>query len=72
MASGDPLESDLVEVDAAIGLIAAGAATRVRLANLRRPEALAAIALARSREAGIRFTTERRGGSLALTFASPD
>ena len=45
-AAFDPLERDLMEVDAAIELVLDGVATRVRLANLSRPEAAAAHAAA--------------------------
>jgi hypothetical protein len=37
----DPLERDLIEVDAAIELVAAGVSRRIRLVNLSRPDAAA-------------------------------
>ena len=49
----DPLERDLLEVDAAIELVAAGISTRIRLVNLSRPDAAAGHAAAMARGAGL-------------------
>ena len=65
----DPLERDLAEIDAAISLVVAGVATRVRLVGLMRPDALAAVGLARSQTAGIGFEIDRgANGVVAMTL----
>jgi hypothetical protein len=68
--SDDPLEFDLAEVDAAIELVRRGVATRVRLANLRGPGAVAATALARAQAAGVSFAFDSSGEPAALTFGT--
>ena len=68
-ATLDPLDRELAEIDAAIGLVVAGAATRVRLVGLVRPESLAAVGLARSQAAAVRFEIDRgAGGAMTLTL----
>jgi hypothetical protein len=69
-ASPDPLDRNVAEIDAAIGLVVAGLATRVRLVRLTNvnAESLAAIALARTQSAGLRFDVDRRtDGAVAMT-----
>lgn len=70
----DPLEADLQEVLAAIGLVAGGVARRVRISGLRRPQAVAGVAVARAQEAGVRFALEpnETGGYTALVTRPPD
>jgi hypothetical protein len=70
----DPLESDLQEVLAAIGLVAGGAARRVRISGLRRPEAAAGVAIAHAQEAGVEFVLEpnETGGYTALVRRPPE
>lgn len=64
----DPLESDLQEILAAIGLVAGGVARRVRISGLRRPEAAAGVAIAHAQEAGVEFVLEPNeiGGYTAM------
>lgn len=50
---------DLVEVEAAIALVAAGAAVRVRLACLPAPLAVAGPGLALAQDAGVAFQVTR-------------
>lgn len=57
-AEFDPLERDLAEVDVAIELVLSGLASRVRLANLSRPEAAAAHAAAAAGALPIRVRLE--------------
>jgi hypothetical protein len=71
-APDDPLERDLVEIDAAIGLVSHGGATRVRLVALARPEAASATGLARSQAAGLRFSLDRGTVGVALTIGPRD
>lgn len=59
----DPMEADLREVDAAIGMVVRGAAVRVRLVGLHDPDAIASIALARAQVAGVEFRVERDGAT---------
>jgi hypothetical protein len=67
-SSLDQLTRDLAEIDAAIALVVGGVATRVRLVGLARPDATAAVALARSQAAGLRFEVDRgRDGIASLT-----
>jgi hypothetical protein len=67
--SADPLERDLAEIDAAIGMVEQGVATRVRLVGLARPEAVAATGLARAQEASIEFHLDRSPeGVTAITL----
>jgi hypothetical protein len=67
-SSVDPLDRDLVEVDAAISLVVAGLATRVRLVALGRPDRAASVALARAQAAGIRFEVDHGvDGTAAMT-----
>ena len=69
----DPFELDLQEVLAAMGLVTGGVARRVRISGLRRPEAVAAVAVARAQEAGVRFVLEpnETGGFTAMVEALP-
>jgi hypothetical protein len=67
LPSADELERDLREVDAAIAMIASGAAIRVRLIGLRVPDEVAPVGLARAQAAGIGFRVDRLG-STRLTF----
>jgi hypothetical protein len=68
-ASTDPIERDLAEIDAAIGLVTLGVATRVRLVGLMRAEAVAGAGLARAQDAGVSFRLEHsEGGGLAVTL----
>jgi len=68
-AGHDVVEHDLAEVDAAIGLVARGLASRVRLVGLHRPEAVAPTGLAHAQEARVRFSLDRgAGGAVALTL----
>jgi len=67
-ASTDPMDRDLTEIDVALGLVARGVATRVRLISLARPESAAAIGLAHAQQAGIAFSLERApDGGIAVT-----
>jgi hypothetical protein len=67
-ASTEPVARDLVEIDAAIDLVAHGLATRVRLVGLMRPEAVAAIGLARAQDALVGFSLDRGPtGIVAIT-----
>lgn len=61
--------SALAEIDAAIALVEAGAAIRVRLVALPFVETIAAVGLARARAAGVGFAYERgtRVGSATVT-----
>jgi hypothetical protein len=70
----DPLESDLQEILAAIGLVAGGVARRVRIAGLRRPEAVAGLGLARAQEAGVEFGLEpnETGGFTVVVAREPE
>ena len=64
----DPLARDLADVDAAIGMVAAGLARRVQLVGLTRPDVVAAVALARTQAAGLRFEVDRGSdGPVTLT-----
>jgi hypothetical protein len=60
-ASIDPIAHDLVEIDAAIDMVARGLATRIQLIGLTRPEAVAPSALAQAQRRGVAFTLDRRG-----------
>jgi hypothetical protein len=64
----DPVELDLVQVDAAIEMVRRGAAARMRLAGLADAADLASTALARAQEAGVEFALHRDGSSVTLTF----
>ncbi len=64
----DLLDADLREVDAAIALVAHGAATRVRLVGLASAASIAPIALAHARSAGIHFGVDGSGTTTRLTF----
>jgi hypothetical protein len=59
----------IAEIDAAIALVASGAARRVRLTGVPFIESVAGIGLARSRAAGVTFALERpeRIGVLTVT-----
>jgi hypothetical protein len=64
----DPLDLDLVEVEAGCRLVASGAATAVRLTNLRAPDRIAGAALAIAQANGISFAVLRGDGD-GVTFA---
>jgi hypothetical protein len=64
----DPAGHDLAEIDAAIALVSAGLARRVRLVSLGEPAAVAATGLARAQEAGIGFRLDRTGAAVAVTI----
>lgn len=70
-ASTDPLERDLAEIDAAIGLVEQGVASRVRLVGLVRPEAVAAAGLARAQEARILFRLDRSPEGISAITLGP-
>lgn len=60
---------DLAEVDAAIGMVVAGAARRVCLVALSGVEAIAGVALARAQDADVGFHLDRdAGGAVRLTI----
>jgi hypothetical protein len=61
----NPLERDLIEVDAAIELVVAGISTRVRLVNLSRPEAAAGHAAAAASGLGLEVRLE--SGTLLIS-----
>jgi hypothetical protein len=68
-ASSDPIERDLVEIDAAIAMVARGLATRVRLVGLMRPEAAAATGLAHAQDASMAFSLDRDpDGGITVTL----
>jgi hypothetical protein len=69
--SDDPLERDLLEIDAAIGLVSKGQATRVRLVSLSRPEAASPTGLARAQAAGVRFSLDRGAAAIASVTVGP-
>ncbi len=70
VVSSDPLERDLVEIEAGIALISTGMATRVRIVGLARPETVAAVALALAQAAGATLTLDRgTTGVIAVTLA---
>ena len=61
LASLDPLDHDLAEIDAAIHLVAAGIAIRIQLVGLIRPDAVAPTGLAHAQRSGVAFGLDRRG-----------
>lgn len=68
-ASSAGAAAALVEIDAAIALVASHAAGRVRLVAVPFIESVAAVGLARARAAGVRFAFERgeRAGNALVT-----
>jgi hypothetical protein len=64
----DLFEIDVAHVDAAIELVRIGSASRVRLAGLREPEAVAQVALARAQAAALEFSVDRDGDAVTLTI----
>ena len=70
----EPFETDLQEVLAAIGLVAGGATRWVSISGLRRPQAIAGVAVAHAQEAGVRFVLEpnETGGYTAMVRRLPD
>ncbi len=56
-----PRQRDIAEIVTAIVLVAAGAASRVRLVNLAEPLVAAGEAAARASAAGVAFHIERDG-----------
>ncbi|OGO57888.1 MAG: hypothetical protein A2Z32_07330 [Chloroflexi bacterium RBG_16_69_14] len=68
-AADETIGHDLAEIDAAIGLVVHGLATRVQLVGLKGPEAVAATALAHAQAARVRFSLDRGAcGTVALTL----
>ena len=64
----DPLESDLVEIDAAIALVASGVATRVCIVGLKDPVSAATVGVAHAQQADVAFIVDRgANGSFAIT-----
>ena len=70
-SSTDPIQRDLVAIDAAIALVAQGLATRVRLVGLIRPEAVAAIGLAHAQAANMSFSLDRKAGGPGTVTLGP-
>jgi len=70
-ASTDPDDRDIAEIDAAISMVATGIAARVRLVGLAHPGMAAAVALARTQVAGIRFEIERSPDGIASLTVGP-
>jgi len=68
----DPLERELVEVDAAIALVLGGAARRVLLANLARPKTAAAHGAAVTGGLPIRIRLERNARTLCVEALKVD
>ncbi|MGZ8502667.1 MAG: hypothetical protein ACXWWR_00400 [Candidatus Limnocylindrales bacterium] len=70
----DPLDPDLQEVLAAIGLVAGGATKWVSISGLCRPQAIAGVAVAHAQEAGVRFVLEpnETGGYTVMVRRLPD
>ena len=67
--SDDVAMLDLAEIDAAIGMVVAGAARRVCLVALTGVEAVAGVALARAQAAEVGFHLDRdAGGAVRLTI----
>ena len=64
----DPDELDLVHIDAAVELVACGAAERVRLAGLDGASSLESTGLARAQAADVAFAVDRHGATMTLTF----
>jgi hypothetical protein len=69
-AADDVAATALAEIDAAIALVAAGAARRVRLTALPFVESVAGVALVHARAAGMAFVFERpeRTGVVTVTI----
>ena len=67
-APGSAAEHDLMEIDAAIALVAKGHASRVRLVGLNDPQSVAAVGLARAQVAGVGFRMVSNGAAAVLTF----
>ncbi len=70
-ATTDPIERDLVEIDAAISLVSRGLATRVRLVGLMRAEAVAGAGLARAQDAGVSFRLEHSADGVPAVTLGP-
>jgi hypothetical protein len=69
---GDQVEHDLIEIDAAIALVAGGFARRVCLVGLRSPELAAAIGLAHAQDRGVTFSLDHGvNGSAVVTVGAP-
>ena len=60
------LDRDLVEIDAAIALVASGVASRIRLVNLGRPVEAADDGARRAARAGVEFCLERSTSSVEI------
>jgi len=67
-APGTTGDRDLIEVDAAIALVADGHARRVRLVGLADPKAVAAVGLAHAQVAGVAFRMTSSGPAVVLTL----
>jgi hypothetical protein len=63
----DPADRALVELDAAIDMVALGLARRVHVTGLAGLEAVAAVALSRAQAAGVAFALSRDGGPETLS-----
>ena len=59
VASSERLARDLDEIDAAIAMVVAGAATRIRLVGLAMAAEAAAPGLSRAQFAGVAFSLDR-------------
>lgn len=69
VAPHDTVErADLAEVEAAVALVRAGAAVRVRLVGLRDAVGVAGVAAARAQAAGLSFRLESDDPSGSLTI----
>ena len=64
----ESIERDLDQVDAAIALVAAGHARRVRLVGLADPEAVGALGLAHAQLAGVGFRLDAGADAVAVTL----
>jgi len=69
--AGDPLERDLREVAAAIGLVASGAAVRVLLVCLADPASVAPAGIALAQIAGVAFAVERTRAARQTIVVGP-
>lgn len=69
--STDPIDHDILEIDAAIALVARGVATRVHLVALMTPEAVAAIGLAHTQQANVGFSLDRNPDGGATVIVGP-
>ena len=70
-AAPSPIDRDLAEIDAAVELVRRGLAKRIRLVGLMRPDAVAAVGLARAQAAGLLFDVDRGPGGVATLTVGP-